>query len=325
MSGETICALGAGRMGRGIAHVFAYAGHPVALLDAKDRPADEAVRIGKAALADIEAGLTDLADLGLFDPSKVGDIVSRITFHPRGEVAEAVADAKVVFEGVPEVKEAKAEAFAFVAPHLSGDSIVASTTSTILVDELADMAGAPERFLNAHWLNPAYLIPLVEVSPSARTDPHIVTALEDLLTAVGKVPVRMKASPGYIVPRVQMLAMNEAARIVEEGVASPEDVDKALIYGLGFRFAVLGHLEFIDWGGNDILYHASRYMTGATGEDRFAAPQIVHTMMDEGRNGLKDGVGFFDYGTRDVAAYRKSRLKALLDQLRHAGLANPPV
>ncbi|MEM8855143.1 MAG: 3-hydroxybutyryl-CoA dehydrogenase [Pseudomonadota bacterium] len=324
MSAQTVCALGAGRMGRGIAHVFAYAGHPVTLLDAKERPADEAAQVGEEALADIKAGLTDLADLGLFDPSKIADIVARITFHPRSEVAEAVADAAVVFEGVPEVKAAKAEAFGLVAPHLGADAILASTTSTILVDELADMAGAPERFLNAHWLNPAYLIPLVEVSPSDRTDPATTEALESLLTAVGKVPVRMKASPGYIVPRVQMLAMNEAARIVEEGVASPEDVDKALIYGLGFRFAVLGHLEFIDWGGNDILYHASRYMTGAMGEERFAAPAIVHTMMEEGRNGLKDGAGFFDYRNRDVAAYRKSRLKALLDQLHHAGLAKPP-
>ena len=242
----------------------------------------------------------------------------------RSDAAAAVGDATVVFEGVPEIKEAKAEAFALIDPHLAPGAVVASTTSTFLVDELSDCLSRPERFLNAHWLNPAYLVPLVEVSPSERTEKTVTEALENLLVEVGKVPVRLKASPGYIVPRVQMLAMNEAARLVEEGVASAEDVDKALLYGLGFRFAVLGLLEFIDWGGNDILYYASRYMTGATGDGRFAAPAIIDRNMHAGRNGLKDGVGFFDYRDRDLEAYRKSRLAGFLEQLRLAGLARPP-
>jgi 3-hydroxybutyryl-CoA dehydrogenase len=324
MEATTVCAVGAGRMGRGIAHVFAYAGHEVVLLDAKARPADAFAALKGEALAEIRSGLGMLAELGLFDAAAIERIMARITVLPRGETARAVPGASVLFEGVPETKEAKAEAFALLAPHVAEDAIVTSTTSTILVDELADLAPRPERFLNAHWLNPAYLVPLVELSLSARTEEGAVAALEALLEDAGKVPVRMKASPGYIVPRVQMLAMNEAARMVEEGLASPEDIDKALIYGLGFRFAVLGHLEFIDWGGNDILYHASRYMQGATGEDRFAAPDIVNRMMDEGRNGLKDGAGFFDYRERDVPGYRKARLGAMLAQLRHAGLAKPP-
>ncbi len=89
------------------------------------------------------------------------------------------------------------------------------------------------------------------------------------------------ARPGYIVPRIQALAMNEAARMVEEGVASAEDIDKAIKYGFGFRFAVLGLLEFIDWGGGDILYYASRYLTGALGSERYAAPEIVERNMNE--------------------------------------------
>jgi 3-hydroxybutyryl-CoA dehydrogenase len=95
-------------------------------------------------------------------------------------------------------------------------------------------------------------------------------------------------------------------------------------YGFGFRFAVLGLLEFIDWGGGDILYYASRYMSGATGEARFAAPAVIEANMAEGRNGLRDGKGFFDYAGVDLAAYRRARLGGFLRMLQEAGLALPP-
>jgi 3-hydroxybutyryl-CoA dehydrogenase len=319
-----ICAIGAGRMGRGIAHVFAYAGSEVILLDAKERPAEDFARLEAEALAEIRAGLETLAGLGLFDAAVIDRIVARITVMPRGRVADAVGSADFVFEGVPERKDAKADAFSLIDPHLSDTAVVASTTSTILVDELIDMVSRPGRFLNAHWLNPAYLVPLVELMPSERTDEEAVATLERMLADIGKVPVRLKASPGYIVPRVQTLAMNEAARMVEEGVATPEAIDKALLYGFGFRFAVLGLLEFIDWGGNDILYYASRYMTGAMDSDRFKAPDIIDRNMKEGRNGLRDGTGFFDYRHRDVAAYREERLGRFVEQLKLLNLVRPP-
>ena len=104
-------------------------------------------------------------------------------------------------------------------------------------------------------------------------------------------PVVCAPRPGYIVPRIQALAMNEAARMVEEGVATAEDIDKAIKYGFGFRFAVLGMLEFIDWGGGDILYYASRYLTEALGSERYAAPEIVERNMREGRIGLSHPAG----------------------------------
>src|SRR5690606_19590936 len=105
----------------------------------------------------------------------------------------------------------------------------------------------PERFLNAHWLNPAHLIPLVEVSPGPATSVAALESMEALLRLAHKVPVRCAPSAGYIVPRIQALAMNEAARMVEEGVASAEDIDTAVRLGFGLRFSVLGLLEFIDW------------------------------------------------------------------------------
>ena len=121
-------------------------------------------------------------------------------------------------------------------------------------------------------------------------------------------PVVCAATPGFIVPRIQALAMNEAARMVEEGVASAEDIDKAIRYGFGFRYAVLGLLEFIDWGGGDILYYASRYLEGALGSDRYRAPEVIARNMREGRIGLRTGAGFLDYSGLDVDAYREQRL-----------------
>ena len=120
-------------------------------------------------------------------------------------------------------------------------------------------------------------MPLVELSPGIGTDRAVVVRLKALLESAGKVPVICAARPGYIVPRIQTLAMNEAARPLEEGVASAEDVDKAIKYGFGVRFAILGLLEFIDWGGGDILYYASRYLTGTLGSDRYAAARNRRT------------------------------------------------
>ena len=137
-------------------------------------------------------------------------------------------------------------------------------------------------------------------------------------------PVLCAAAPGYIVPRLQALIMNEAARMVEEGVASPEDIDRATRYGLGLRFAALGVIEFIDYGGNDILYYASRYLAERLSRERYQAPAIVERLMREGRNGLRSGEGFYDYRGRDLQAYRRDVLGRTLGQLRHAGLYRPP-
>ena len=142
-----------------------------------------------------------------------------------------------------------------------------------------------------------------------------------MLEGIGKVPVVCAATPGFIVPRIQALAMNEAARMVEEGVASAEDIDKAIRYGFGFRYAVLGLLEFIDWGGGDILYYASRYLEGALGSDRYRAPEVISDNMRDGRIGMRTGAGFLDYSGLDIDAYREQRLAAMVDLLRHFGLA----
>jgi len=319
-----IAALGAGRMGRGIAHVFAYAGHRVALIDVKARSPEATRRLEQEARGEIEASLAALAEIGVFAAAEIPAILGRIAFAGREAAPAALAAAAYIFEGVPEVLDWKREALAFAAPHLSADAVLASTTSSFLVDTLAAFAPAPERFLNAHWLNPAYIVPLVELSPGQRTDAAVLAAVKALLEAIGKVPVICAAAPGFIVPRIQALAMNEAARIVEEGLATPEDVDKATRYGIGFRYAAMGLLEFIDYGGGDILYYASRYLAEAMGAPRFAAPEIVDRNMRDGRIGLRSGRGFYDFVGVDVAAYRKDVLSRLVGQLRHVDLLLPP-
>lgn len=322
---DTIACLGAGRMGRGIAVVFAYAGYPVKVVDFKARSEADFKKLEAEALREIRGVLTSLAAFGMFDPAQVDTIVARVTIVPESGAQAAFSSAAVIFEGVPEVLDLKREALAQVSKLAGPSPIIASTTSTILVDDISSAVEHPERFLNAHWLNPAYLVPLVEMSPGKHTDPAITARLKALLEGIGKVPVICAARPGYIVPRIQSLAMNEAARMVEEGVASAEDLDKAIKYGFGFRFAVLGMLEFIDWGGGDILYYASRYLTKALDNERYASPDIVEHNMKEGHIGLKTQRGFLNYEGMDVDAYRAERLKALAGLLKHFGLVKPPV
>jgi 3-hydroxybutyryl-CoA dehydrogenase len=312
-------------MGRGIAVVFAYAGHPVTVVDFKARSDDDFRKLEAEALGEIRGVLASLASFGMFDPAQVDTIVSRVSIVPESGAQAAFSSASVIFEGVPEVLDLKREALARASKLAGPKPIIASTTSTILVDDISGAVEHPERFLNAHWLNPAFLVPLVEMSPGKHTDPAVTAKLKTLLEGIGKVPVICAAKPGYIVPRIQALAMNEAARMVEEGVASAEDLDKAIKYGFGFRFAVLGMLEFIDWGGGDILYYASRYLTKALDNERYASPDIIEHNMKAGHIGLKTQRGFLNYEGMDVDAYRAERLKALAGLLKHFGLVKPPV
>jgi 3-hydroxybutyryl-CoA dehydrogenase len=320
----TIACCGAGRMGRGIAHCFAWAGHAVRLVDAKPRDHERQAALYTEALNEIRNSLDMVAGLGGFDTRATDAIIERVTMFPHDHAENALRGADIVFEAVPETDDAKRAALAMIGKLADPGAIIASTTSTYLSTQLAGLCGRPERFLNAHWLNPAFLVPLVELSPTPATDRAVVDSIKAVLTAIGKVPVECAASPGYIVPRIQALAMNEAARLVEEGVASAEEIDRAVKYGFGFRFAVLGLLEFIDWGGGDILFYASRYLADALGDERFAAPKVIDANMAEGRNGLRDGKGFYDYAAVDVPAYRRERLAAFFRMLQQAGLVMPP-
>jgi len=319
-----IVALGAGRMGRGLGHVFAYAGHRVDILDFKPRPRDEEERLRAAALAEIGANLALLRDLGVLDEAQRQSMLGRVRVLGMEEGPAALAAADFIFEGVTETLQAKRDAFARACAHARPDAVIASTTSSMLADTLAALVARPERFINAHFLNPAYLIPLVEVSPARATAEDTFERTKALLEAAGKVVVRCAPSPGFIVPRLQAAAMNEAARLVEEGVATPEDIDRAVRSGFGPRYTAMGMCEFIDYGGLDILYYASKSMARALDAPRYEPPAIVERLMREGRRGAREGAGLSDWRGRDMAAYQRElvgRFVALFAQLK---LLPPP-
>ena len=320
----SIVAVGAGRMGRGMALAFAYAGHEVVLLDLKPRTREAFERLADDARDELARVLASLEALGAVAAHDIERILARVSVLPEDAADAALAGASVVLEGVTETLEAKRDAFARICRHAPDDAVVASTTSTILVTDLVPMVSRPERLLNAHWLNPAYLVPLVELSVHPGTAPWATDRLRTLLEEIGKVPVICGPAPGYIVPRLQALLMNEAARMVEEGAASAEDIDRATRYGLGFRFAAIGVVEFIDYGGADILWHASRHLSRTVSRERYTAPRVLAQMMEEGRTGLREGRGFHDYRGIDVQAYRTDVLARTLAMLRHSGLYRPP-
>jgi 3-hydroxybutyryl-CoA dehydrogenase len=309
-------------MGRGIGHVFAWAGYGVDIIDFKPRSAAEHDRIAQAARAEIGANLGLLRELG--EVADVERILRRVRVISNDDAPAALAAADVLFEGVTETEEAKRDAFARACRYLRPDAIVASTTSSMLADQLAAMVTRPERFLNAHFLNPAYLIPLVEVSPAKSTAESTFATVKQLLESAGKVVVRCAASPGFIVPRLQAAAMNEAARLVEEGVATPEDIDRAVRSGFGPRYTAMGLCEFIDYGGLDILYYASSSMARALHAPRYEPPALIRELMESGKRGAREGEGLYDWRGRDLALYQRELVGRYVALFRHLGLLRPP-
>jgi 3-hydroxybutyryl-CoA dehydrogenase len=306
--------LGPGRIGRQIALAFALGGCRVRLVDAKaGRPAAEAER----ALADARREIA--RDVGLMVEERVLAETESVAVLGRIEERvglDALTGCGFVQEALPESVSVKRGALARLTGLVDPDAIIASGSSTISPSDLDDAVERPERFLVAHWLNPAHIIPLVDVVPGPHTAPETVERTLALLEGLGKTPVRCGDSPGFIGPRLQVLLMNEAVRLVEEGVATPEDVDRAFKAGMGFRYASIGIFEFIDWGGVDILYRASRYMTEALGDERFRPARLVEEKMARNELGPKTGRGFFDYAGDRREAFETDKVRALLRRLR---------
>ena len=202
---QVIACIGAGRMGMGIAHCAAFGGHAVHLLDAKPRDPASFATFRADALKEIEGRLSMLAGLGAFEAKLIPTIMARVTVFPLGEAAAALASLDIIFERVPDSREAKGDGFALFDAHAPQGAILASTTSTMLSTELAGLTARPANFLNTHFLNTAFLVPLVEVSPSdqvvsksfrlwlrcwarrarSRTLPEANTGIENLISFKG--------------------------------------------------------------------------------------------------------------------------------------------
>ena len=277
-----VAVVGPGRMGLGIAEACALAGSDVAIVDVKPRSREERRRTLDRAEAKLRAELALWRETGWASAGRVEAAAARIRFCDEdGDAAVAAAD--VAFEAVPERLEIKEQALRTVSELLGDAALLASTTSALSAAELARACARPERFVVTHWLNPAAVMPLVEVSAPAGTDADAVERTCALLRAAGKVPVRCDGGPGHVIARIQVVALNEAWRLLEEGVATAEEIDVACRLGLGVRFASMGMLHFTDLGGPEILEQVGGYLERTVGGGRFAPPAIVGQRAGAGR------------------------------------------
>ncbi|MHB8763487.1 MAG: 3-hydroxyacyl-CoA dehydrogenase NAD-binding domain-containing protein [Deferrisomatales bacterium] len=312
---SAVAIVGPGRMGVGIATAVLAAGdgHRVTLLDPKERPAGSEHAALERARGEILANLALLGDLGLVD----GDPGERIGRLATGRALDELpAGCDFVFEALPEVVAVKREFFRDVGPLLGDATVVATATSTFHLREFWDGCSRPGSVVAAHWLNPAFLIPLVEVAHGEQTEPWAVEKTLAFLRAIGKVPVTLRSSPGFIVPRIQVAAMNEAVRMLEEGVATAAEIDTAIKAGFGFRLGVMGLVEFIDLGGVDILARAGEYLQGALPAGRYAPPPLVAEKMARGETGPRAGRGFYDYAGVDTDELFRRRYRGFAELLR---------
>jgi 3-hydroxybutyryl-CoA dehydrogenase len=308
-----VAVLGPGRIGRQIALAFALGGCRVRLVDLKARDARDTKALFADARREIARDLGLMADEQVIERVQVDATLSRIEDHVGFDDLRGVG---FVQEALPELIDLKRETFARLTGAIDDEAIIASGSSTISPKHLVDSVKHPERFVAAHWLNPAHIIPLVEVVVGPGTAEATVERTLELLEGLGKTPVRCGDSPGFIGPRLQVLLMNEAVRLVEEGVATPEDVDKAFKAGMGFRYGTIGIFEFIDWGGVDILHRASGFMTKALGDGRFEAARLVEEKIAKNELGPKTGRGFFDYSGSKRDEFETAKVRALLRHLK---------
>jgi 3-hydroxybutyryl-CoA dehydrogenase len=310
---KTIVVIGPGRMGLGIALAFALAGLRVTIVDVKERSKEEYERLVARTRDELRSTVRLLGKVN-YTALRPAGVLSSLTFC-RGISKEDLAG-DYIFEALPERPELKIKLFRDISPLIGPKAIVASTTSTIDIKTMARGLVNPERLVITHWLNPAFVIPLVEVAHAPITAGGAVRRMTRLLKSIGKVPVALKDSPGFIIPRIQAGAMNEAVRILEEGIASAEDIDTAIRYGFGFRLSVFGLLEFVDLGGLDILYYADRFLYGAYKSERFKAPNLIEEKMKRGETGPRAGKGIYEYGRGTAKALFEKKYRDLIKVLR---------
>ncbi len=309
-----ICVVGPGRMGIGIstAILLSNCGYRITLIDLKERDSGKEFHALNRAKKEIEANLNLLRDLGELStfPTKLVECLELSNCVEKG-----IGECDFIFEALPENPEIKQSFLARIDSLLNEKTIVASATSTINLEAFWEATSRPENIIITHWLNPAFIIPLVEISIGKKTSGWVPEKTREFLSEVGKIPVTVKNSPGFIVPRIQTAAMNEAVRILEEGLTTAEDVDTAIKAGFGFRLAVLGLIEFIDLGGVDILYRAGKYLRSTLGQSQFDPPQSIIEKMKKGEIGPKTGMGFFNYSGVNVESMFRRRYRGFLELL----------
>ncbi|MCJ2021670.1 MULTISPECIES: 3-hydroxyacyl-CoA dehydrogenase NAD-binding domain-containing protein [unclassified Methylobacterium] len=300
-----IAIVGGGLMGHGIALVLALHGHAVRITDTLPETRARIPALMGSALA-------TLREAGAAPEGWDADRLSRAV-RVEAALEPAVAGAGLVIEAITENPEAKRALFTELDRLCSADTILASNTSYLDVFPLIPKA-RQARALILHWYTPPYIVDLVDVVPGPGTDPAVVSAMADLVRGLGQVPIVLKRFiPGYIANRIQQAISAEVFELLDAGVASPKDIDDAIIHGLSLRIPILGHLAKADFTGLELTQRALANASYAPPPPRTRS-ETLDGLCAEGRTGVMAGRGYFDWGGRppeDLFRERDRKLLAL--------------
>ena len=280
---KKIAVLGAGLMGNGIAHVCAQAGYEVKMRDIDQKFVDKGIATIKK---NLERGL----EKGRITQKEIDDILGRI----KGilDLKEAVKDADLVIEAVPEIVSLKIEVWKEVDAAAPDHAILASNTSSISITQMAAVTKKPGKFIGMHFFNPVPVMNLVEIIKGQATDEETVKTIVDVSKKLGKETVLVNEAPGFAVNRILVPALLEAVFAIQEGVATVEDMDTSIRLGLNWP---MGPLTLLDFVGLDTTLHISDYFVDEFKDSKYRAPTLLRKMVRAGWLGRKSGMGFYDY------------------------------
>src|SRR5437868_5905127 len=279
---KAIAVIGAGIMGRGIAHVAALGGYRAILEDllpAALRKSENEIRVN----------LDKAVDLGKLSRSEADAAFGRLEYAP--SVEQAARDADLVIEAVPEEMESKIEIFTLLDKVCRPGTILASNTSSLSITEIAGVTYRANKCVGMHFFNPVHKMKLIEIVRASQTDDETIAAAVEVGERMGKEIVVIKESPGFITSRINVMIGNEAFYMLGEGIASAEDIDKALKLGLNHP---MGPFELVDLVGLDTRLHILEYLHKSLGEKFRPAPLLVQHVK-AGRLGRKAGRGVYEY------------------------------
>lgn len=285
MEVKKVAVLGAGLMGHGIAQVAAQAAkYDVSLRDVKQEFLDNGMNM-------IKKSLQSFLKRGKISEKEVEETLKRI--HPTLDLKEAVTDADLVIEAVPENVELKKKMYREVEKFAPEDALIGSNTSSISITELASATRRPERFCGMHFFNPPQLMRLIEIIRGVKTSDETINAIVEVTKRMGKEPVVVnKDCPGFVVTRVLIPALNEAMYLVWEGIAEPEDIDKAIKLGLNWP---MGPFTLLDYLGLDTILSITGVFQNEIGDPKYRPCPLLRQMVKAGLLGRKTGKGFYDW------------------------------
>ena len=280
---KKIAVLGAGQMGNGIAHVCAQAGYEVKMRDIDQKFIDNG-------LATIKKNL----DRGVKKERMTQEEADTVLRRVQGvlDLKEAVKDADLVIEAIPEIVKLKLDTWREVDEAAQEHAILASNTSSISITQMAAVTKRPEKFIGMHFFNPVPIMGLVEIIKGQATNDATVEVIKDVSHKVGKKTVLVNEAPGFAVNRLLVPALNEAVFAIQEGVATVEDMDLAIKLGLNWP---MGPLTLLDFVGLDTALYISDYFVDEFKDSKYRAPALLRKMVRAGWLGRKSGKGFYDY------------------------------